>query len=116
MAQAPCGYGARRKSIFQLTSQVLPASGEYACSQRAEPLLREVLALRSPPLPASDLRVVEVKARLAIALDQLGRGDEAQALRAEIEAPLKKSRSPYAADLVAALGAKTPRAAPPSSH
>ena len=85
-------------------------------AKRAEPLLREVLALRSPPLPASDLRVVEVKARLAIALDQLGRGDEAQALRAEIEAPLKKSRSPYAADLVAALGAKTPRAAPPSSH
>ena len=69
----------------------------------AEQLLREALAVRSPPYPRDDLRTIEVKVALANALEAQRRGREARALRAEIEAPLRASRSPYAADLRARL-------------
>ncbi|HEY0231959.1 MAG TPA: serine/threonine-protein kinase, partial [Dokdonella sp.] len=69
-------------------------------AERAEPLLREALAARSPPYPGSDLRVLEVKATLAGALSALQRDAEAHALRSEIEPLLKGSPSPYAHDLL----------------
>jgi serine/threonine-protein kinase len=72
----------------------------------AEPLLREALAVRSPPLRADDLRVLEVKASLALALAMLGRADEARALRGEIEPLLSASPSPYAKDLVARFASR----------
>jgi len=65
----------------------------------AEPLLREALAVRSPPFRGDDLRVLEVKAELAAALSALNRRDEADALRREIEPLLAASPSPYAKDL-----------------
>jgi len=68
--------------------------------ERAEPLLREALAVRSPPYPGSDLRVLEVKASLAATLAALQRESDAQALRSEIEPLLKASPSPYAKDLL----------------
>ncbi|HEV7491001.1 MAG TPA: tetratricopeptide repeat protein, partial [Rhodanobacteraceae bacterium] len=73
----------------------------------AEPLLREAIAVRSPPFPAEDPRVLEVKVALVNALDALGRADEARELRAEIEPPLKASASSYAADLRTQLKATT---------
>jgi serine/threonine-protein kinase len=72
----------------------------------AEPLLREALAVRSPPLRADDLRVLEVKASLALALAMLGRDDESRALRGEIEPLLKASPSPYARDLIERFAAR----------
>jgi serine/threonine-protein kinase len=70
-------------------------------ADEAEPLLRETLALRSPPYPPSDLRVVEVKVSLADALFALNRADEARGFREEVEPVLKASDSPYAAELLA---------------
>ena len=72
-------------------------------SSEAEALLREALALRSPPHPAADPRVLEVKTALVNALDAQGKTDEARMLRAEIEPVLKASSSPYATDLLARL-------------
>jgi len=72
----------------------------------AEPLLREALAVRSPPYPAYDPRVLEVKVALVDALTGLGRQAQAQALRAEIEPLLKASATPYAKDLLERLGAR----------
>jgi serine/threonine-protein kinase len=69
----------------------------------AEPLLREALAVRSPPFAADDPRVLEVKVALVDALTALGRPAEAQALRAEIEPLLKASPTPYAKDLIERL-------------
>ncbi|HET8941671.1 MAG TPA: tetratricopeptide repeat-containing protein kinase family protein, partial [Rudaea sp.] len=74
-------------------------------SAEAEPLLREALAVRSPPHPANDPRVLEVKVALVNALVAQNRNDEAQTLRREIEPLLKASSSPYAADLLARLAA-----------
>jgi tetratricopeptide (TPR) repeat protein len=74
----------------------------------AEPLLREAAALRSPPLPADDLRVLEVNVYRVVALASLGRADEARELRAAIEAPLKASKSPYATELIRLLDAPPP--------
>jgi serine/threonine-protein kinase len=68
-------------------------------AEDAERLLREALAVRSPPLSGDDLRVLEVKAELAAALAALNRHDEADALRREIEPRLAASASPYAKDL-----------------
>ncbi|HET6546440.1 MAG TPA: serine/threonine-protein kinase [Rhodanobacteraceae bacterium] len=69
----------------------------------AEPLLREALAVRSPPYPADDPRVLEVKVALAVALRALHRGGEARAIEADIDPMLGASTSPYAADLRARL-------------
>lgn len=71
----------------------------------AEPLLREALAVRSPPHPANDPRVLEVKVALVNALVAQHKDAEAQTLHAEIEPLLKASSSPYAADLLARLAA-----------
>ncbi len=76
------------------------ASGQ---ATEAESLLREALAVRSPPYPASDPRVLEVEVALAGALRALHRDDEADALEATIEPVLAASASPYAADLRARL-------------
>jgi eukaryotic-like serine/threonine-protein kinase len=65
----------------------------------AEPLLREALSVRSPPLAPNDPRVLEIKVALVNALNALDRTDEAHALRLEIEPPLRAWASPYAADL-----------------
>ncbi|MEP7043050.1 MAG: serine/threonine-protein kinase [Dokdonella sp.] len=70
---------------------------------RAEPLLRETLAVRHPPYPGDDLRVLEVKASLIGALIVLQQDTEARSLRSEIEPLLKASPSPYANDLLARL-------------
>jgi serine/threonine-protein kinase len=69
----------------------------------AEALLREALAVRSPPHPADDPRVLEVKVALVNALAAQGKDSEASALKAEITPLLKASTSPYAADLLGRL-------------
>jgi serine/threonine-protein kinase len=72
-------------------------------ADEAEPLLREALAVRSPPFPPGDPRVVEVKVFLVEALEALGRTEESAAIRSEIEPLLNASRSPYESDLLARL-------------
>jgi tetratricopeptide (TPR) repeat protein len=72
-------------------------------ADEAEPLLREALAVRSPPYPADDPRVLEVKVALVEALTALQKNDAAQTLRIEIEPSLTTSSTPYAADLRARL-------------
>jgi serine/threonine-protein kinase len=69
----------------------------------AEKLLRETLAIRSPPIPGEDVRVLEVKAALVDALARLGKVGEARALRDEVEPLLRSSPLPYAKDLLARL-------------
>ena len=69
----------------------------------AEPLLREALAVCSPPHPPDDPRVLEVKVALVNALTMLGKTSEAQDLRSEIAPLLKASSSPYAKDLIERL-------------
>lgn len=69
----------------------------------AEPLLRETLAVRSPPYPADDPRVLEVKVALVGALDLLARDDEADDLRRSIEPALRAMANPYAQVLLARL-------------
>ncbi|MFI4969981.1 MAG: protein kinase [Lysobacterales bacterium] len=69
----------------------------------AERLLREALAVRSPPHPANDPRVLEVKVALANALTAQRKTDEARTLSAGIEPLLQALKSPYAADLRARL-------------
>jgi len=69
----------------------------------AEPLLREALAVRSPPHPPNDPRVLEVKVALVDALTVLGKTTQAETLRSEIEPQLKASPSPYARDLIERL-------------
>ncbi|MBS0583664.1 MAG: serine/threonine protein kinase [Proteobacteria bacterium] len=71
----------------------------------AEPLLREALAVRNPPHPADDPRVLEVKVALINALTAQSRKDEAIRLRDEVGPLLQGSASPYAADLRAQLTA-----------
>jgi serine/threonine-protein kinase len=77
------------------------AHAEYALARanEAEALLREALAVRSPPHPANDPRVLEVQVALVNALAAQGKQQEASALSARIEPLLKASPSPYAADL-----------------
>ncbi len=71
--------------------------------EEAEALLREALAVRSPPFTAADPRVLEVKVTLITALAAQGKHDEAHTLTVEIEPLIKASTSPYAADLRARL-------------
>ena len=70
---------------------------------QAEPLLRQALELRSAVHPADDPRILEIKVELVNALRALKRQDEAAVLVGEIDAPLKMSATPYAADLRARL-------------
>ena len=86
-------------ALFALarTKLALEKTGE------AERLLREALTVRTPPFPADDPRVLEVKVGLINALETLFRKDEARPLRDEIEPLLKASPSPYANDLLARL-------------
>jgi len=72
----------------------------------AEALLREALAARSPPMPANDLRAMEVEVALVTALSLQQKTTEADALRARIEPALQASASPYASDLLARLPRK----------
>lgn len=65
----------------------------------AEPLLREALAVRSPPYAADDPRVLEVQVALVGALREQGKRADAAELRAQIEPVLKSSPSAYLADL-----------------
>ncbi|MGE5167028.1 MAG: protein kinase domain-containing protein [Deltaproteobacteria bacterium] len=69
----------------------------------AEPLLREALAVRSPPYAADDPRVLEVEVELVAALGMDHKRDEAEALRARIEPVLKHADSVYLHDLLARL-------------
>ncbi|MET0226309.1 MAG: serine/threonine-protein kinase, partial [Dokdonella sp.] len=69
----------------------------------AEGRLREALAVRSPPYPAADPRVLEVQVALANALALQARSREVDAIRAAVEPALRASPSPYAAELLARL-------------
>ncbi len=68
--------------------------------ESAVPLLREALAVRSPPYPAGDPRVLEVEVALA---DALGTSDEAHALRRRLVPVLEALATPYARILLARL-------------
>ena len=66
----------------------------------ALPLLREALAVRSPPYPAGDPRVLEVEVALVTAL---GDTAEARVLRERLTASLAALSTPYATTLRARL-------------
>ena len=72
--------------------------------QEAESLLREALDVRSPPHPRSDPRVLEAKIELIDVLTQLGKTDEARAMRTDIASDLRALRAPYGEDLRSRLG------------
>lgn len=78
--------------------------------ENAESLLREALAVRHPPHPADDPRVLEVMVALSEALAAQNKNDEAQALRAKVEPTLRAASTPYARDLLDRLRAEPPRA------
>lgn len=63
---------------------------------KAEPLFREAIALRSPPNPPGDPRVLEIEVSLVIALEALGQSGEAAAMRGAITPTLAALHSPYA--------------------
>ena len=65
----------------------------------AEPLLREALALRSPVHPPDDPRILEVKVAMVSTLRAQQKIDESDRLRADIDAVLTASTTPYAAEL-----------------
>ena len=69
-------------------------------AREAESAAREALAVRCPPYPADDLRVLEVQVALAASLALLSRIEEADALRAAIVPALRASPAPYARDLL----------------
>ena len=102
------------RSVFRSSHAIGLASPLFALARadlalghadEAEPLLREALAVRSPPHPAEDPRVLEIKVSLVNALDALGRANEARTQRAQIEPLLVASKSPYAAILRQRLAA-----------
>ncbi|HKE48284.1 MAG TPA: tetratricopeptide repeat protein, partial [Rhodanobacteraceae bacterium] len=68
-------------------------------ADRAEALLREALAVRSPPYGAEDPRVLEVKVSLVLALRALHHDDEARAIQAPVDAALAVQKTAYAIDL-----------------
>jgi len=86
-------------SLFALARLKLAQSGPA----EAESLLREALAVRHPPHPLDDPRIVEVNVALVQALGALGRKQEASVLRKGTEASLARLATPYAADLRARL-------------
>lgn len=69
----------------------------------AIPLLREALAVRFPPHPAGDPRVLEVQVALVTALDAADQHGEAGGIRAAILPLLRGDDSPYARQLLAQL-------------
>lgn len=69
----------------------------------AIPLLREALAVRSPPHPARDPRVLEVQVALVAALEATDQHGEAAELRAAILPLLRGDGSPYARQLLEQL-------------
>ncbi|WP_313913572.1 serine/threonine-protein kinase [Tahibacter sp.] len=72
----------------------------------AIPLLREALAVRHPPHPAHDPRVLEVQVALVAALQMADQRREADEIREAIQPLLRRDDSPYARQLLAQL---TPR-------
>lgn len=86
-------------SLFALARARL-ALGQAAT---AEPLLREALAVRSPPYPAEDPRVLEVQVALVNALEALDKPGEAEALRRHIDPLLKTLATPHAENLLGRL-------------
>jgi serine/threonine-protein kinase len=68
-------------------------------SQEAETLLREALAVRSPPHPPADPRVLEAKVAMVLALTNLGRLDEARVLRADMVPALQALATSYGVEL-----------------
>jgi serine/threonine-protein kinase len=68
-------------------------------ADEAEPLLAEALAVRSPPHPASDPRVLEVEVARVRAWTLLGKHDEAERMRADIAPRLRALGTPYGSDL-----------------
>jgi tetratricopeptide (TPR) repeat protein len=72
-------------------------------ASEAEPLLREALAVGSPPHPDDDPRILEVKVGLVNALRAQDKHGDATRLAVTIEPLLAASTSPYAADLRARL-------------
>ena len=76
-------------SLFALARTKLALEQDAA----ALPLLREALAVRSPPYPPGDPRVLEVEVALAGAL---GATDEARTLRSRLVPALAALSTPYA--------------------
>lgn len=71
----------------------------------AEPLLRAALKVRAPPHPLTHPNVLEVEVALAQSLIAQGKSKDARDLMAQIKPRLQASPSPYAAELLARLGA-----------
>lgn len=69
----------------------------------AEPLLREARAVRSPPYPPTDLRVLEVDVELVRALVALKKLDDASDIKKKAQSALLNSRSPISIDLLTRL-------------
>ncbi|MEP6940288.1 MAG: tetratricopeptide repeat protein [Rudaea sp.] len=82
-------------SLFAVARAQLAAGNLDA----ADGALREALAVRSPPHPAGDPRVLEVRVEQARVLQRRGKRDEASKLTDEIRPLLAASNSPYARDL-----------------
>jgi len=74
-------------------------------ADEAEPLLVEALAVRSPPHPASDPRVLEIEVALIGAWTRLGKHAEAERMRNDVEPRLRALGTPYGADLRRRLAA-----------
>lgn len=69
----------------------------------AIPLLREALAVRKPPHPAHDPRVLEVQVALVAALEATDQQREAAEIREAIQPQLRSDDSPYARQLLEQL-------------
>ncbi|MFO1507763.1 MAG: tetratricopeptide repeat protein [Lysobacterales bacterium] len=102
----------KRKSLRWTSPDYALARVELASGHagKAEPLLREALALRSAAFPAHDPRVLEVQVALVQALSSLGRQPEADALRATITPLLRElaAAQPYAATLLQRMQTPAP--------
>ncbi|MBN8481872.1 MAG: serine/threonine protein kinase [Xanthomonadales bacterium] len=70
-------------------------------AEEAIPLLRQALAVRMPPHPSSDPRVLEVEVALVAALDATGEHREAAEIRAAILPLLRGSESSWARRMLA---------------
>jgi len=87
--------------LFAVASARLAANR----ADEAEPLLVEALAVRSPPHPASDPRVLEIEVALIGAWTRLGKHAEAERMRNDVEPRLRALGTPYGADLRRRLAA-----------